>query len=123
MLFEDFRSVCFGWKKAEEDMYAFMNGLEIINQSQLDFRNRKRRVYDEKEGVSTLREALYSALSGDYVVPLRAKPKARKLIPWRSRVSFSDGCAMSLLDQHMATLLRARIPTMSKPAVSALGRS
>lgn len=69
-------------------MYSFMNGLEIINQPQLDFRNQKRGVYDEKEGVRTVREALYSALSGNYVVPLRAKPKAWKFIPWRSRVSF-----------------------------------
>jgi len=51
------------------------------------FGKQKKRVYDEKEEIRTVREALYSALSGDYVVPLRAEPKARKFIPLRSRVS------------------------------------
>ena len=55
------------------------------------FGKQKRRVYDEKEGVRTVREALYGALSGNYVMPLRVKPEARKSIPWRSRVSFRTG--------------------------------
>jgi len=58
-------------------MYLFRKGFDAIITLERFFGKQKRRVYDEKEGVRTVREALYSALSGNYVVPLRAKPKAR----------------------------------------------
>ena len=73
----------------------------------------KRRKKERPYGIG-----LYSGISGNHVVPMRARPRARKYIPWRGRLSVGNGWAMSKLGQYIATLFGTQVFTESKPAMS-----
>jgi len=63
------------------------------------------------------------AFSGKHVVPMRTRPRARNCIPWRGRLSFRNGWAMSQLGQDIAAAFVMQVFTESKPAMSVFNSS